>query len=386
MELPNDNKVFDLGGTPEEVAAVLSAAGLPTDKLALTIHPLLVKTGDRVLLFDTGAGPLFGPGSGHLLVSLSEAGIDPQSVPDIFISHSHGDHVGGLVNTEGKLNFPNAKIHLSKPEWEFMSGQEQFKDWIPVIRANVDAFRPGAELVPGVVKAVEIKGHTPGHSGYRITSGSDTLLYVGDSMRHFVISVQKPDWTIGFDGDSATATASRVALISQLATSGERIYVGAFPFPASERSRSGAMLPCGWPNEDRTLVDSRAPRPAGGLRRHFDQQLRGADKQADGGEGIAVPICGPGQRVDGADDAAIARRSDQGSSGTGSAGARPHRQGGTQEGRTTALLEEVRHLQDGREVWVLQSLGGGVAYIVSFSDPSNPKSHIKIEGPTTYSK
>jgi glyoxylase-like metal-dependent hydrolase (beta-lactamase superfamily II) len=84
---------------------------------------------------------------------------------------------------------------------------------------------------PGVVKAVEIKGHTPGHSGYRITSGSDTLLYVGDSMHHFVISVQKPDWTMAFDGDSATATASRVALISQLATSGERVYVVHFPFP-----------------------------------------------------------------------------------------------------------------------------------------------------------
>jgi len=231
MEVPNDNKVFDLGGTPEEVAAVLGAAGLPTDKLALTIHPLLVKTADRVLLFDTGAGPLFGPGSGHLLVSFAEAGIDPQSVTDIFISHSHGDHVGGLVNAEGKLNFPNAKIHLSKPEWEFMSGQDQYKTWIPVIKDKVDTFKPGAELVPGVVKAVEIKGHTPGHSGYRITSGSETLLYVGDSMHHSVISVQKPDWTIAFDGDSATATASRVALIAQLATSGERIYAVHFPFP-----------------------------------------------------------------------------------------------------------------------------------------------------------
>ena len=231
MELPNDNKVFDLGGAPEEVAALLGAAGQPTDKLALSIHPLLVKTTDRVLLFDTGAGPLFGPGSGHLLVSLAEAGVDPQSVTDIFISHSHGDHVGGLVNAEGKLNFRNARIHLSKPEWEFMSGQDQFKEWIPVIKPKVDAFKPGAELVPGVVKAVEIKGHTPGHSGYRITSGSDTLLYVGDSMHHFIVSVQKPDWTMAYDGDSATATASRVALISQLATSGERIYVVHFPFP-----------------------------------------------------------------------------------------------------------------------------------------------------------
>ena len=66
LELPNDNKVFGVGRTPAEVAAVLSAAGQPTDKLQLNIHPLLVKTADRVLLFDTGAGANFGPGAGKL--------------------------------------------------------------------------------------------------------------------------------------------------------------------------------------------------------------------------------------------------------------------------------------------------------------------------------
>ena len=231
MELPNDNKVFGVGRTPEEVAAVLSANGQPADKLALTIQPLLVKSADRVLLFDTGAGPLFGPGSGHLLASFAEAGVDPQSVTDIFISHSHGDHVGGLVSAEAKLNFPNATIHLSKPEWTYMSGNDQYKAWIPVLKAKVDAFKPGAELVPGVVKAVEIKGHTPGHSGYKITSGQDSLLYVGDSMHHYIVSVQKPEWTIAFDDDNATATASRVALISELATSRQRVYAVHFPFP-----------------------------------------------------------------------------------------------------------------------------------------------------------
>ncbi len=231
LETPNDNKVLGVGRTPEEVAAVLGAAGLPTDKLQLSIQPLLVKTADRVLLFDTGAGSAFGPGAGKLPASFAEAGVDPQSVTDIFISHSHGDHVGGLVSADGKLNYPNATIHLSKPEWEFMSGQDQYKAWIPVIQPKVDAFAPGAELVPGVVKAVEIKGHTPGHSGYKITSGADSLLYVGDSMHHYVVSVQKPEWVIAFDGDSATASASRAALIAESAASGQRIYAVHFPFP-----------------------------------------------------------------------------------------------------------------------------------------------------------
>lgn len=235
IELPNDNQVFGVGLKPEDVAAVLSANGLATDKLQLSVQPLLVKTADRMFLFDTGAGSLFGPNTGKLPRSLSDAGIDPASVSDIFISHSHGDHVGGLVNADGKLAFPNATVHLSKPEWEHMSAQEQYRSAVDVLKSKVDAFAPGAELVPGLVKAVPVKGHTPGHSGYRIGSGQDSLIYVGDSMHHYVVSVQKPEWTIAFDGDKPTATASRTALISELAASGERVYAVHFPFPGLGR-------------------------------------------------------------------------------------------------------------------------------------------------------
>ncbi len=247
LELPNDNKVFGVGLKPEDVAAVLKENGLPTDKLQLSIHPLLVQTGDRVLLFDTGAGGNFGPGSGHLPAALAEAKVDPASVTDIFISHSHGDHVGGLASADGKLAFPNATIHISSAEWSYMSGLDQYKPVVPVIQPKVQAFEPDAELVPGVVKAVDITGHTPGHSGYRITSGSASLLYVGDSMHHFVVSVQRPQWTIAFDGDNTVATASRVALIKELAGSGERVFAVHFPFPGlgkmEQRGEGAAWTP-----------------------------------------------------------------------------------------------------------------------------------------------
>jgi glyoxylase-like metal-dependent hydrolase (beta-lactamase superfamily II) len=231
MELPNDNKVFGVGRTSEEVAAVLGAAGQPTDKLALTIEPLLVKTKDRVLLFDAGAGSLFGPGSGALPGSMAEAGVDPQSITDVFISHSHGDHVGGLVSAEGALAFPNARIHLSKAEWQHMSGNAQYAALVAAIKPKVSGFTPGSELVPGVVTAVDIKGHTPGHSGYLISSGADSLLYVGDTVHHFVVSVQRPEWTIAWDGDSTTAAASRSELLANSAASGKRVYAVHFPFP-----------------------------------------------------------------------------------------------------------------------------------------------------------
>jgi glyoxylase-like metal-dependent hydrolase (beta-lactamase superfamily II) len=231
LELPNDNKVFGVGRTPEEVAAVLTAAGLPTDKLSLTVAPLLVKAKDRVLLFDTGAGTNFGPGSGHLLASFAEAGIDPQSVTDIFISHSHGDHVGGLLDAQGALTFPNATIHLSAPEWTHMSGNPQYAALVAAVKPKIAEFAPGAEIIPGTVKAIEVAGHTPGHSAYLITSAAASLLFVGDSMHHFVVSVQKPEWTIAFDGDAATAQKSRADLIASSAANGQRIYAVHFPFP-----------------------------------------------------------------------------------------------------------------------------------------------------------
>ena len=231
IELPNDTQVFGVGLKPEDVAAALSASNLPTDKLQLSVQPLLVKAGDRVLLFDTGAGTLFGPGTGKLGVSLSGAGVDSQSITDIFISHSHGDHIGGLVNAEGALAFPNATIHVSRPEWDHLAGQEKMGALVAAMKPKVDAFTPGAELVPGVVTAVEIKGHTPGHSGYLITSGSRSLLYMGDAMHHSIVSVQKPDWPIAFDADASTAEASRQELLARSASNGQRIYAVHFPFP-----------------------------------------------------------------------------------------------------------------------------------------------------------
>ncbi len=233
LELPNDNKVFGAGRTPEEVAAVLNAAGQPTDKLHLTIQPLLVRALDRVLLFDTGAGSTFGPTAGQLQTSLAEAGVDAKSVTDIFISHTHGDHAGGLVNAQGALTFPNATVHLSKAEWKSLS--DNTGDWqtglVAAIKPKVNAFAPGSQIIKGTVKAVDIKGHTPGHSGYLITSGPESLLYVGDSMHHYVVSVQKPEWTNSFDGDDAVASKSRAALIADSAAKGRRVYAVHFPYP-----------------------------------------------------------------------------------------------------------------------------------------------------------
>ena len=235
LTVPNDGKVFAVAQPTEGVAKLLGESGLPTAELSLSVQPLLVRAGDRVLLFDTGAGTNMGPGAGKLGAALQEAGVAPASVTDIFISHAHGDHVGGLAGADGALAFPNAKVHLAAAEWAYLRAMTEQAALVSAVTPKVAAFKPGSELVPGVVRAVEIKGHTPGHSGYLIGSGTDTLLYVGDSLHHFVISVQEPDWTIAFDGDAPTAQKSRKDLLAKNAAAGQRIYSVHFPFPGIGR-------------------------------------------------------------------------------------------------------------------------------------------------------
>ena len=222
----NDNMTLAINVTKADVDALLTAEGLATDVLQLSVQPLIVRTPDRVLLFDTGNGP-----SGMLSASMATAGVGPDEVTDIFISHSHGDHVGGLVDADDALAFANANIHLSVNEWAAMQANAQIASLVTAISPRVVAFEPDADLVPGTVKAEDIQGHTPGHSGYLITSGEASLLYIGDTMHHSVISVQRPDWTIAFDGNAPLAQESRKAVLAEAAGSGQRIHSFHFPFP-----------------------------------------------------------------------------------------------------------------------------------------------------------
>jgi glyoxylase-like metal-dependent hydrolase (beta-lactamase superfamily II) len=231
MDVPNDNKTLAINKTKADVEAVLAANNLPTDKLSLSIQPLVVKTVDKVLLFDAGAASAFGPAGGKLPTSMATAGIAPETISDVFISHAHGDHVAGLVKADGALAFPNAAIHISANEWAAMKADTQAAALVTAITPKVVEFQPGSELIAGTVTAVDIKGHTPGHAGYTITSGDQSLLYIGDTMHHSVISVQQPDWTIAFDGDAPTAQASRKALLDSAAGTGQRVYAVHFPFP-----------------------------------------------------------------------------------------------------------------------------------------------------------
>ncbi len=215
-----------------EVPAVLRASGVTDNSVHLSIQPLLVKDGDRVVLIDAGAGGRMGT-EGKLQASLRTAGVDPAQVTDILISHAHGDHVGGLV-ANGALVFPDATIRMSIPEWTALQSDAEMADLVRVITPKVQAFAPGAVVAPNIT-AVSLDGHTPGHSGYEIAQGGGRLLYIGDALHSSVISVQRPDWRNNWDADSATAIATRQGLLERGASQGLLIYGNHFPFPGLGR-------------------------------------------------------------------------------------------------------------------------------------------------------
>ena len=215
---------------------LLTGSGLPGDVISLSVQPLLVRDGDRLVLIDTGAGGRMGT-QNKLVASLRAAGVDPTRVTDVLISHAHGDHVGGLVGADGSLTFPRAVVHVSAPEWESMKAGAAPAGEAALLAAVTPRVRPfaaGAQVTPSI-KAVALDGHTPGHTGYEIASGTDRLLYIGDALHSAVISVQRPEWVNGWDTDSAGGIATRQGLLERGASQSLRIYAPHFPFPGLGR-------------------------------------------------------------------------------------------------------------------------------------------------------
>lgn len=222
---PNDGKTFGVGSPTSEVARHLAAAGLPTDTLDLSVQMLLVRSGDRVVLIDTGNGAPTGIG----LASLAVAGIAPAQITDIVISHPHGDHVGGLV-ADGAPVYPNARVRIHADAWASMRAAPAQAGRVGVIAAKVVPLGSDGLIAPGV-RAVPIPGHTPGHVGIELSSGRERLLYIADTAHHHVVSLAAPELTIAFDADEKVAEASRRALLTRAARDGSRLFAPHFPWP-----------------------------------------------------------------------------------------------------------------------------------------------------------
>lgn len=229
--IPNDGKILGVDAGPASVAKVLAKAGAPTQTITLSVNALLVKIPGHVVLIDTGLGP---QAHGGLMESLVKAGVSADEVTDVLITHTHEDHVGGLVTAEGKLAYPKAAVRMSAKEWAWMQSQPDAKAIVTAIAPQIQVFELGTQLLPGITP-IAIKGHTPGHVGYEIASGKSQLLDIGDTAHSSIVSLADPDWIMSFDGDRVLGRTSRRATLARLAKTHELVFSPHFPFPGVGR-------------------------------------------------------------------------------------------------------------------------------------------------------
>ena len=226
----------------EDVAALMTANNLSSKQVALPFTPVIINTGNEVILFDTGNGEgRRAGGVGRLYVSLAAAGFTADQIDVVVITHMHPDHIGGMMEG-GKPAFPNARYFVGETEYDFWTHNDRASGGTEGLHklamANVaplaekTTFIKGGDNVIGGLTAIDTSGHTPGHLSYLIESNGKNLMVTGDVANHYVIGFQRPDWGFGFDADKEQAAKTRRKLLDMLATDAIPMVGYHMPFPA----------------------------------------------------------------------------------------------------------------------------------------------------------
>jgi glyoxylase-like metal-dependent hydrolase (beta-lactamase superfamily II) len=229
-----------------EVDAALAAGFLPPGVLPITFTALLVNTGRKLILIDTGTAGQIVDSAGSLFDNLAAAGVSPSAIDTILISHFHPDHINGLRDKDGRKNFPNAEIQVPNGEWAYWMNEANMTGVSPVVHkyflnarrifrdiaGEVKRFTPGGEVAPGIV-SIQAYGHTPGHVAFSVSSGNQSMLVLSDSARNPWLFVRHPDWQPNFDMDGPLAVETRKRLLDRAAADRMLVHGYHFPFPAT---------------------------------------------------------------------------------------------------------------------------------------------------------
>ncbi|WP_454735539.1 MBL fold metallo-hydrolase [Cupriavidus necator] len=233
-----------LSGEPGKIADLLKESFLG-DRVETSHNSYLVNTGMKLVLVDAGAGTLLGPQTGDLIRNLRAAGYRPEQVDEVYITHLHPDHVGGLV-ADGQRAFPQAIVRLDKRELEFWlsdantrAAPESMKRFFSGARTSlkpymaagkVKPFEGSSELVPGI-RSQGLYGHTPGHAGFVVESNAQKLVLWGDVIHVAAVQFENPAITISYDVDPGAAQSERRRMLTDAARNGYLVGGAHISFP-----------------------------------------------------------------------------------------------------------------------------------------------------------
>ena len=229
-----------------DVQAAWTRALNPVDTMTIPITAMAVNTGSRLVMLDTGTAGRLAPSAGTMGANMDAAGIDPNDVDVVAISHFHPDHISGLTTDDGGKAFPNAEVVVPMAEWLYWTDDgaesrapEAMKPRFAAVREAFAPFREevrligdGDEIVPGIM-AKSAHGHTPGHTLFHIASGDDQMMVLGDLTNHPALFLRNPDWAVRFDMDPQMAAQTRRAVLDLVAVEDILVAGYHFPFPAA---------------------------------------------------------------------------------------------------------------------------------------------------------
>jgi glyoxylase-like metal-dependent hydrolase (beta-lactamase superfamily II) len=245
---PHPAQIFFANAPRERLEQVLSEHDLILEQWEQYISPypsLVIYTGQHTVLVDTGAGSL-APTTGKLTPNLRAKGISPEDIDTVILTHGHPDHIGGNIDGEGNIAFPNARYVMLKDEWDFWTSEpdlspltvyEHLKQIIlessaknlPPIQSQLDLIEHEREIVPGI-QAVAAPGHTPGHMAVAISSGSERLLCISDLALH-PIHIERPHWYAAVDLNPEQIMTTKRRIFDLAATEKALVFAFHFPFP-----------------------------------------------------------------------------------------------------------------------------------------------------------
>ncbi len=213
------------------------------DAVPISVNAFLLRLNGKWALIDTGAGNTMGPTLGMLPDRLRAISVAPEKIDTIFLTHLHPDHSNGLVDDAGRAIYPNAEVILHETEAGFWLDRDVTTGESERIRRNIAKaavttapyrrrmrkVRDG-EVMPGV-SAVLLPGHTPGHTGWLIASGKDSLLIWGDLVHLAAIQIPRPDTGLVYDVDPQAACATRRRMFDRVAADKLRVGGAHIDFP-----------------------------------------------------------------------------------------------------------------------------------------------------------
>ncbi len=232
--LPRDGaqEIFGGGASDEEFAKVSAENFISPDVAQFFFTPTLVNTGSELILFDTGLG------QGGIQAALADAGVTPDQIDVVVLTHMHPDHIGGMT-TDDAPTFANARYVTAAPEYDFWSAQEAGNRVGDLVAAKVTPLaekmsfiEDGGDVASGVT-AMATFGHTPGHMVYHLESNGQRLILTADLANHYVWSFAHPEWEVRFDMDKAAATESRRKILGLLAADKVPMIGYHMPFPGA---------------------------------------------------------------------------------------------------------------------------------------------------------